>query len=94
LNLRNIRNTIFVRKFEIDSESHAILGGPFTQPSSRGVLCCGFSPDGRLLACGGSDWAVRLYDVATGQERAALEGHRGNVTACAFNGPTPCSDTR
>lgn len=66
---------------------------PSPQPSSRGVLCCGFSLDGRLLACGGSDWAVRLYDVATGRERAALEGHRGDVNACAFNGPTPCSDT-
>ena len=56
------------------------------QGSSQKVLCCTFSPDGKWFACGGSDWVVRVYNVSTGKERLVLEGHQGNVNACAFNG--------
>src|SRR5262249_10334751 len=51
-----------------------------------------FSPDGRTLALGTADWSVRLYEVASGQERAALKGHAlandkrvGGVSALAFS---------
>ncbi len=44
-----------------------------------------FSPDGRRLASGGSDGAVRLWDVETGRELRRLEGHTDSVQSVAFS---------
>ena len=62
------------------------------RPTARSVLkghadavrCLAFTPDGRLLASGSSDGTVKLWDVATGRERANLRGHAGWVLAVAF----------
>jgi WD40 repeat protein len=43
-----------------------------------------FTGDGRTLASGGVDRAVRLRDPETGQERAALAGHTDTVLLVAF----------
>ncbi len=43
-----------------------------------------FSPDGRIVATGGQDGAVRLWDVATGDEIRRLRGHTAEVNAVAF----------
>jgi dipeptidyl aminopeptidase/acylaminoacyl peptidase len=49
-----------------------------------GCLC--FSPDGRTLATGATgEGHLRLWEVATGQERRRLEGHQGSVDAIAFS---------
>jgi WD40 repeat protein/serine/threonine protein kinase/Tfp pilus assembly protein PilF len=42
------------------------------------------SPDGRVLAAGKN--SLRLYDMATGKQRAALNGHTGPVYSMAFSG--------
>jgi len=43
-----------------------------------------YSPDGRYLA-GGGDPPIRIWDVASGQEVARLEGHAGLVAGLAFS---------
>jgi eukaryotic-like serine/threonine-protein kinase len=46
--------------------------------------CAAYSPDGDMLASGGSDQLVRLWRVADGEELALLRGHSGEVMSLAW----------
>ena len=50
-----------------------------------GVSAVAFSPDGTLVASGGDDKTVRLWNVATGENVAVLEGHDDPVKSVAFS---------
>ena len=48
------------------------------------ITAVAIAPDGSWLATGGTDGAVRIWDVATRQHRATLTGHVGVVAAVAI----------
>jgi WD40 repeat protein len=64
-----------------------------TVPSTRarldshehGVISVAISPDGAMLASGGFDRTVKIWNMHTGRERASLTGHKGWVAAVAFS---------
>tara|TARA_B100001758_G_C17788212_1_gene293388 strand:+ start:126 stop:437 length:312 start_codon:yes stop_codon:yes gene_type:complete len=55
-------------------------------PTGRvAVHSLAFSPDGSRIASGGEDTTVRVWDAATGESVATLEGHSQEVISVAFS---------
>jgi WD40 repeat protein/serine/threonine protein kinase len=50
------------------------------------VEALAFSPDRKLLAAGGENGAIKLWDRATGAEQAALRGHQTRIRCLCFSG--------
>ncbi len=49
------------------------------------VWSAAYSPDGTLIASGGQDRIIRLWNAATGKEVMTLEGHAGSITGLALS---------
>ena len=54
--------------------------------SERCTHHAAYNPDGSLLACGGADKMIRIWDVPRQVCQRVLAGHRGQVNALAFQG--------
>lgn len=66
------------------AESLEVQMRPAPAGLNDSVGALAFTADGRTLASGGVDRAVRLRDPETGQERAALVGHTDVILLIAF----------
>jgi WD40 repeat protein len=53
--------------------------------SAHDVYCVAFSPDGKVLASGGQDETIMLWDAATGKEIRTLTGHSSHVKSVVFS---------
>lgn len=49
------------------------------------IQAAAFSPDGKLIASGGDDKVLRLWNVATGDSAVILEGHDDLIQAVSFS---------
>jgi glucose repression regulatory protein TUP1 len=74
-----------------DTMGEGSAPGPLTRVLSieepdvdAGVTSVAISPDGRLVAAGSLDTAVRIWDVQTGALIEKLRGHRDSVYSVAF----------
>ena len=54
-------------------------------PGAANVQAVRFSPDGTLLATGGQDQTVRIWDLSTNRTILTLTGHTGTVNSVAFS---------
>jgi len=57
------------------------------------VSSAAFSPDGKILATGSHDGTVRLWDLVTGEVRAELASHQGEVNGILFTADSRCMVT-
>lgn len=49
------------------------------------ILAIAFSPDGRLLAAGDTDFKIHLWDRVTGESKATWQGHEDWIRSVAFS---------
>jgi WD40 repeat protein/serine/threonine protein kinase len=72
-----------LQEFVLHDPALARTGQPRAHASS--VDCVAFSPDSRLLATGGADKVVRLWDLASGRLERVLRGHTDWILSLAFS---------
>ena len=64
-----------------DGTLRQVLSGP----TDHGADTCAISPDGSFVVSRGQGCALRVWDIATRQERQTLQGHKNNIQACTVS---------
>jgi WD40 repeat protein len=57
---------------------------------TRDVWACAISPEGSFIVSGSWDHTLKVWDAATGRERATLKGHTDVVLASSRAGGQGC----
>ncbi|HEV7857609.1 MAG TPA: caspase family protein [Pyrinomonadaceae bacterium] len=78
-------NTIQLRELETGRELRTLNVPHTLDVPMDGVYGLDWSPDGRVLATGGTDGQIRLWEVATGREVRDLLGHSNAAFNVAFS---------
>jgi WD40 repeat protein/serine/threonine protein kinase len=64
----------------------AASGNPLASVTGKGrIFNVAFSPDSRLIACGGQEGTITLLDWETPHKHVKIAGHHGDVTGLAFS---------
>ena len=75
-----------IRIWDVDREQTTlILRGPAPGITYFGIRWLAWSPDGGMLAAGGKDGTVHIWETASGRELHVLREHKSPVQAVAFS---------
>jgi WD40 repeat protein len=73
------------RSYSPPADGRGALDALFSATGTGGVNSVAFSPDGRVLASGGWDDTIRLWDVGTGKELRKIDAHKAMVGRVVFS---------
>lgn len=79
------KNVVDIVQYEFDLRSPQTTRLASCRGLEGEVECAAFSPDRKLVATGGQDKTVRLWDPMTGQQLAVVAGHGAAVVAIEFS---------
>jgi WD40 repeat protein len=71
-----------IRLIDVETGSETLT---FQEYIEGRIWSLAFSPDGTLLASGGADGTLRLWEVSTGAEQAILQSLESQIFGVAFN---------
>ena len=77
---KNNNEIVPLQLWDINSKESILL-----DKHTRWVNALAFSSDGKMLASGGYDETVQLWDVATGEPITTFTGHTGGINALTFS---------